>query len=98
MHLHLWLRLGIVQASLASALALHKRSYEKRGISHIFHRKNVRFCTFSIGKQRFRGYGGRCLHVRRANANFAVQKKNDVKGIDLNTPATRQENHSYLYL
>ena len=41
---------------------------------------------------------GRCLHVRRANANFAVQKKNDVKGIDLNTPATRQENHAYLYL
>ena len=59
--MHLRLRLGIVQASLASALALHKRSYEKRGISHIFHRKNVRFCTFSIGKQRFRGYGGRCL-------------------------------------
>ena len=46
MHLHLWLRLGIVQTSFASALALHKRSYEKRGISHIFHRKNVRFCTF----------------------------------------------------
>ena len=36
-------------------------SYEKREISHNFHRKNVRFCTFSIGKQNFRGIGGRCL-------------------------------------
>ena len=39
--MHLWLRLGIVQASLASALALHKRwffvAHELFLFAHEFH-------------------------------------------------------------
>ena len=34
--MHLWLRLGIVQVNLASALALHKRSF-----CRIYHKNSV---------------------------------------------------------
>ena len=61
--MHLWLRLGIIQVNLASALALHKRSFStdlcaapRKGlkyvssrarITHYFPRKNLQPSTNS---------------------------------------------------
>ena len=34
--MHLWLRLGIIQVNLASALALHNRSIKRTFLAHDF--------------------------------------------------------------